>query len=258
MNLKETLKLQSQKHTAYFRFFGALNDFLPLQKRGKLFRYTYKGEPAIKDTLEAIGVVHTEVDCIFAGKKPLGFYEKIQPHDKVCAYPARWPLKNKKLKHLSPAPLRTFKFIVDSHLGKLARHLRLLGFDALYKTNYPDEKIVKDHLKTGAVILTRDKGLLKNRVVRRGYWVRAIDSKKQIKEVIKEFGLTLKIRPFRLCLECNGKIARIPKSRISRCLPPMVREYYKRFYICRHCRKIYWQGSHYDWLSGFVKELRRP
>ncbi|MFH1359479.1 MAG: Mut7-C RNAse domain-containing protein [Candidatus Omnitrophota bacterium] len=242
---------------AQFHFFGSLNDFLTYQKRNRLFRYFFKGNPAIKDAIEAIGVPHPEVDCIVTNGRCVGFYYHLQPQDKVRVYSRKPEPRVRPIKHLKAKLLKHPRFILDSHLGKLARHLRLLGFDVRYKNFFPDEEIVAIHQETRRIILTRDIGLLKNRVVKRGYWVRSSDPKKQIQEIIKEFKLKTKIKPFTLCLECNGRITRIPKSCVIHRLPPLTKEVYQRFFICRKCQKIYWRGAHYARLCGFVQKVKK-
>ncbi|HBO98209.1 MAG TPA: twitching motility protein PilT [Candidatus Omnitrophica bacterium] len=244
--------------TIQCRFYGALNRFLRPEQRHRGFSRAVKGIPAIKDTLEALGVPHTEIDCIVVNGRCVRFLYQIRGGERIQVYPDAGKVKLKKIirRSLKPKPPANPKFVLDVHLGKLARHLRLLGFDVIYQKDMEDAAIVCMGGKSRRIILTRDIGLLKNKIVRHGYFVRATDPKKQIREIVRRFDLAAKMRPFRLCLECNGRIRRIAKSRIENRLPPLTREHYTRFYHCPRCDKIYWQGAHYKQFLKIIKTIR--
>lgn len=235
------------ENIAEFRFYEELNDFLPLEKRKTTFQYAFYGTPSLKDAIEALGVPHTEVDLILVNGTAKKFSSKLNPADRVAVYP---------VSHLRKQPLRKPKFILDVHLGKLARYLRLLGFDVLYQNNYEDTQIVKLAQQKRRIILTRDIGLLKNKKVLRGYWLRSTQPKQQLQEIVLRFDLANKIKPFIRCLECNGKIITVGKKLVDKRLAAATRKYYEKFYRCHHCKRIYWQGSHYQKLKKIVDEFR--
>lgn len=257
------------------RFYGALNRFLAPSHRYRTFSYAIKGVPAIKDTLEALGVPHTEIDCIVVNGRAVTFSYQIRGGERILVYPDAGKVRFKKIirRGLKPNPPVNPKFVLDVHLGKLARHLRLLGFDTLYEKEMEDAEIVRlgrtERRSLGGterrslgyrgrrIVLTRDVALLKNKSVRHGYFVRATDPKKQIREIVRHFALAGKMRPFRLCLVCNGKIRRVAKSKVESRLPPLTREHYTRFYHCLRCDKIYWQGAHYKQLSRLINAARK-
>lgn len=243
--------------TVTCRFYGGLNLFLLACRRNRRFFYAVKGVPAIKDTLEALGVPHTEIDAIIVDGRSVPFSHQIQGGEKIEVYPDAGDVPAAKIIRLKPRTPAHPQFILDVHLGRLARHLRLLGFDAMYKNDAADEDIVRILRRGKRILLTRDIGLLKNRSVRYGCFVRAVDPMKQIREIVRRFTLAGKIKPFRLCLECNGKIRRVAKSRIVDRLPPLTRQYYRRFYLCCGCDKIYWQGAHYQRLMRIVRLAAR-
>jgi len=151
--------------------------------------------------------------------------------------------------------LREPQFILDVHLGKLARYLRLLGFDTIYDRDYADSNIINMAAKTNRIILTRDTGLLKNKNVTRGYWIRETDPNQQIQEVLHKFDLSTKIKSFTRCLECNGKLVKTDKEILSKKLLPKTKKFYHDFVICLHCEKIYWAGSHYQRMKKFIERL---
>lgn len=242
---------------ARFRFYGELNDFLIPLRRHRTFEHTVRGRPSIKDTVEALGVPHTEIGAIFANGRPVNF--SYQPREKDCVrvYPEGRATKGKTSRALRAAYGLRPRFVLDSHLGKLARHLRLLGYDTVYKTVFPDDEIIARGVKEKRIILTRDIGLLKNKNIVHGRWVRSPFPDKQFREVLKKFRLAQAMRPLKLCLECNGRVRRIAKKKIFGRLPPKTRLYYQRFYECGSCKKIYWRGSHYERLMKIIRKARR-
>ena len=147
------------------------------------------------------------------------------------------------------------RFVLDVHLGKLARHLRMLGFDALWEEAYSDEEIARIGKDERRLILTRDRRLLEERKIRRGYLVNAVEPKAQMKEVIRRFKLLKKIKPFTVCLECNGRIAQIAKEKVLDRLDAETKKYYDEFFTCRKCGKIYWRGSHYNRMEKLIEGL---
>ncbi|HEY1021890.1 MAG TPA: Mut7-C RNAse domain-containing protein, partial [Flavisolibacter sp.] len=169
-----------------------------------------------------------------------------QPHDFIDVMPFETTAK-------SPSPLA---FVLDVHLGKLARLLRLLGFNTHYQTDYDDARIVALAQEQNSVVLTRDVGLLKHKVLQYGYWLRSQHPEEQLKEVVSRFALCDKIRPFSRCIACNGFIEKVEKVTIQDSIPPGTRAYFHEFYRCGQCHKIYWKGSHYQKMLHFLERLR--
>lgn len=248
-------KYDSRIHRAIFRFYEELNDFLPRSRQKKGFEITFSGNRAIKDTIESLGVPHTEVDLILANSNSVGFEYQLKDNDRISVYPVFESLDIGGANRLCPAPLRNPCFICDVHLGKLARYLRLLGFNTLYRNNFDDMEIVVKSRAEKRTILTRDIGLLKISAVIHGYWVRSTLPFEQIREVVGRFNLASSIHPFRLCMECNGEIGRVDKQSIIGRIPTLTALYFHEFYECTVCLKIYWKGSHYSRLTQLVDEL---
>src|SRR5207245_2840994 len=107
------------------------------------------------------------------------------------------------LLRLRPRPLRESRFVLDTHLGRLAVTLRLLGFDTLYRNDYDDAELARIEHDEKRILLTRDRGLLKRSSVERGYYVRKTNFREQVGEVLRRFDLFGSIQPFRRCLRCN-------------------------------------------------------
>src|SRR5215208_5091043 len=210
----------------HLRFYEELNDFLPLEKRKISFDHTILVKTSIKDIIESLGVPHTEIDLILVNGQSVNFTYQVQENDYISIYPVFELLDIGELTHLRPEPLRNPRFILDVHLGKLARHLRLLGFDVIYDKHYSDETITIHCQTEKCIVLTRDVGLLKNKKITHGYWIRATDPEKQIIEVLNKFDLYRKSHPFTRCLECNGLLESVEKNKIIHLLLPATEQYY--------------------------------
>jgi len=239
------------------RFYEELNDFLPAVKKKTRFNYEFSGRESVKDLIESIGVPHTEVDMILVNKKSVDFNHIVQDKDDISVYPVFESFDIKDVQHLRPEPLRNPLFVIDVHLGKLARYMRMLGFDSLYENNLNDELIVELSLKEKRTILTRDVGLLKRKNITHGYYIRNINTEKQIEEVVKRFQLEKMIKEFTRCINCNGLLNPIEKEKIIEKLPPKVKIHYTEFFTCSNCSKIYWHGSHVEDMTKVVNKFKR-
>jgi uncharacterized protein len=149
------------------------------------------------------------------------------------------------------------RFICDVHLGTLARRLRLLGFDTIYRNDLEDEEIIRIAGTDHRIILTRDGGILSNQTVQ-GYRPDSIFPDEQVRAVLSAFNLRGQIRPFSRCIVCNGEIIPADKESVIALVPPRSGQFMERFWRCQGCRKVYWQGSHYEklwkWVDGVAKE----
>lgn len=240
---------------AILRFYEELNDFLPPDKRKKPFTYLFFGSPSIKDVIEAMGVPHVEVDLILVNGVSVDFNYNLQAGDNVSIYPVFESIDISNIVQLRARPLRDTRFILDVHLGKVTKTLRMLGFDCYYRNDLKDAEIVAIAEAEKRIILTRDRELLKNSRVTHGYWVRSKNPEKQVVEIIKRFDLKDRIKPYIRCMSCNGLIEKVDKEDIVHRLEPKTRKYYDEFYICSSCGKIYWRGSHFERMEQKLNDL---
>lgn len=240
---------------ATFRFYEELNDFLPKEKRKRQFEYCLKLNQTVKDAIEAIGVPHTEVDLIIINGESAGFAYHPQHADFISVYPVFESFNIKSVVKLRPKPLRVTKFVLDVHLGKLCKYLRMLGFDTFYHNHLEDSEIIKISITQKRIILTRDIGILKNGKVTHGYWLRSQNPREQIQEVIKRFDLLKDIKPFNRCTVCNGLVRNVDKEKVTDLLEPGTKKYYHQFFQCESCLKIYWEGSHYEKMNTFIEDV---
>ena len=229
---------------ADFRFYEELNDFLRPEFRKRTFSHAFNGTPAVKDVIEAIGVPHAEVDLVLVDGESVDFARRLHDGNRVAVYPMFERLDLTALTRLRPRPLRRTRFVLDVHLGRLARYLRLLGFDTLYRNDYDDHEIVRLAHDQSRIILTRDKGLLKHRAVTRGRWVRHTRPLDQLRETLAAFDLVGSARPFTRCAICNGNLRPLGRRQIADVVPARVRERHDKFARCTSCGHIYWPGTH--------------
>jgi len=239
---------------AVFRFHGELNDFLPTNRRKYAFPHRFLLPASVKDMIEALGVPHTEVDIILVSDGPVDFGYLVQDGDSVSVYPAS-PSQYIPSAVLLRPQLQEFRFLLDTHLGRLAAHLRMLGFDVLYRTSGDDEELAHTSAAEYRILLTRDRGLLKRGEVIWGYFVRATEPRAQLLEVLKRFNLFHLAAPFQRCLRCNAVLQPIAKESIRDRLPPRTARSYDNFRICPSCNRLYWAGSHQEHMQRFIERI---
>lgn len=136
-----------------------------MEKRKKFFPYSFNCKPSVKDVIEALGVPHVEVDLILVNSFSVDFSYKLQNADSVSVYPIFESFDITCVSHLRVKPLRNLKFILDVHLGKLTKYMRLCNFDTYYRTSCNDQGFISLAVLNERIILTLDKELLKNKQV---------------------------------------------------------------------------------------------
>lgn len=243
------------------RFYEELNDFLPDRLRKTNFSHELKKVRSVKDLIESIGVPHTEIDLIVVNEKCVDFNCPVQNGDHISVYPVFHSLPDKviiapsQLKHIQPQTLDNPRFVLDVHLGRLAAYLRMLGFDTLYRNDYDDPELADISAKEHRILLTCDRRLLMRKQITRGYFVRSRQPQQQILEIMSRFDLYNKLQPFSRCMHCNGKTRAVKKEEIESRLLAKTKMYYKEFFQCESCHKIYWKGSHYRKMQNMVNKI---
>jgi uncharacterized protein with PIN domain len=243
--------------TANFRFYAELNDFLPPARRQREFSCACAREATAKHMIEALGVPHTEVELILLNGESVGFGRILEEGDRVAVYPVFEALDATPLLRVRDQPLRKTMFVADAHLGGLARLLRMAGFDALYSNAYQDKEIAEIGAREGRIVLTRDRDLLKQKIITHGCYLHARKPPQQFMELLDRLDLRRSLKPFTLCVECNAPLRLTDKALVMERLPPKVREYYTRFTTCDVCGRVYWQGSHWSRMSAVMRAHSR-
>jgi uncharacterized protein with PIN domain len=236
------------------RFYEELNDFLPSERRKRPFDYPLQPTQSVKHLIENLGVPHTEVEIILVNGRSVDFAFQPADGDQISVYPMFERLDVSPLLRLRPKPLRQSRFIADAHLGKLARHLRLLGFDTLFFNDAGDEHLAQLSVEQQRILLTRDRALLMRRELTHGCFIHAIEPQQQLIELFQRLDLYRSMAPFTRCMECNGRLLAIQQEQVVTLVPKRVAELYTEFWRCSECAKIYWKGSHYRQLSAFIEQ----
>jgi len=237
---------------AVVRFYAELREFLGAGHRSGTVVHTFRVPGSVKDLIESYGVPHTEVELILVGAESVDFSYQVQDEDRISVYPVFESFDVASLVRLRPEPMRRIRFVLDGHLGTLARYLRLLGFDTAYAPNLTDPQLIRMSSTEGRVLLTRDVGLLKNRAVTHGHFIRSDDPRQQVLDVVSRFQLAGRLRPYTRCLACNGVLEPVAKEAIAHRLPPLTRQYIDEFRTCPECGKDYWRGAHAQALDRIV------
>jgi uncharacterized protein with PIN domain/sulfur carrier protein ThiS len=240
----------------HIRFNGELNEFLPAAQRDSDALHELKKARSVKDLLESVGVPHPEVDVILVNGYPVDFEERIEGGERIEVYPAGADLSLSPLIHNQPAPPDEPCFVLDVHLGRLARYLRMLGFDTLYRNDYEDPKLAEISDEEQRILLTSDRKLLMRRRIQWGYYIRSRKPREQVVEVLRHFKLFDYRAGEKRCINCNGIIQPVDKPRIESRLLPLTKKYYHEFYQCDRCSKIYWQGSHHAKMQRLIETIR--
>jgi len=152
------------------------------------------------------------------------------------------------------------RFIVDTNAGKLAKWLRMLGYDAVFFNGTDDAEVISQAFKENRVLLTRDTHIMEWSVIRSGrvrtVLIRSDDPDIQVSQVIGELGITEFPEPFSICLVCNNPLMKISKIEIADNIPTYVWRTQEEFKLCPVCRRIYWRGTHWAIMKQRIEELR--
>ena len=153
---------------------------------------------------------------------------------------------------------KSVKFIADNMLGKLAKWLRILGFDTLYPKYAKDVELVFTSLLEDRILLTRDLGIIKRKNLKKYLFIHSNNWKEQLIEVINHFQLEdlLSEKNFlTICPICNERLHPIEKRRVIGLVPHYVFCTNKEFSVCPSCGKIYWKGTHIEKMKGIIYYL---
>lgn len=237
------------------RCYAELNDFLTEERKQKDFALPLKMPVSVAEVLELLGIPLSEVDLVLVNSQPVARNHRLHSQDQMSVYPAFETLDIGSLRTTQKRPLRTTRFILDAHLGKLAKYLRMLGFDTLYRNDYGDEEIVAIAGEQKRIILTRDKLLLKDPKVDHGYYVRAVDKHGQLIEVVEKFDLYSQFRSFTRCMTCNAVLQPKSKSFVKTLVDPDTYRCFDEFFYCPVCRKVFWKGSHFERMERMILQM---
>lgn len=239
----------------HIRFHDEINDLLPKRLRDTQITHSLKQGGSVKDLIESLGVPHTELDLIVVNGESVAFDYRMKGGEHLEVYPPGTQEQVSPVIHLQPASLDEPRFVLDTHLGRLAAYLRMLGFDSLYRNDYEDPQLADIAQHDERILLSRDKKLLMRKVVVRGYFVRNTRPRQQLVELVQRFDLGLKQHPFSRCMHCNGLIKPVSRGLVESRLLPRTARYYDAFRQCEQCHKIYWKGTHYQRMQALMGSI---
>ena len=258
MTKSETTKKpagKSIKKEFTFRFYAELNDFLPPRRKQKAFVQSFKTPVTVREAIESFGIPLSEVDIILVNEISVDLEHKLKEYDYISVYPVFESMDVSAITKVRKTALRISLFVLDAHLGELAKYLRMLGFDTLYRSDIDDNEIISIARKEKRIILTRDKLLLKSKEVSHGYFVRSIEKHEQLREVVKKFDLYSQFKSFTRCMTCNTILVKVDKEEIRNKVDKDIFRIFNEFFYCKHCDKVFWKGSHFMRMEAYIREL---
>jgi uncharacterized protein len=218
-----------------------LRFFLAARQRCGVLRLSVDGTSTVGHLLAAVGVPKTEVGELVVNGRPVDMQYQPRSGDQISVRPVIRP---------QPQPTSPPRFLLDVHLGTLARRMRLLGLDTAYDPHADDDALLEISVTQRRVLLTRDRGLLHRRALRWGAHVNSQVPDTQLREVLDRFAPPL--HPWTRCPACNGMLIDAPKSEVDAQLLHGTRRCYETFRRCQTCGQIYWRGAHADRLQAIV------
>jgi len=237
------------------RFYGDLNDLLFGGFTGPTVKRQLTAPTSVKDLIEGCGVPHTEVDLILAHDQPVDFSYLVQEDQQISVYPFFNHIDIPAAERLQKPTLPKNRFQADANLGKLARYLRMAGFDTAYIREQSDREIINQMLGEQRALLSRDRKLLMHNLIEYAYLPRSDDPAEQLLEVFQRYDLFDDADPFSRCPNCNGLLQSVAKEEVIDQLEPLTKKHFDDFSQCPDCGQIYWAGSHRRRLDDRLKEI---
>ncbi|MFF9097731.1 Mut7-C RNAse domain-containing protein [Streptomyces sp. NPDC014802] len=227
----------------HVEFAPELHLFVPQARRGGAVPAAVDGVSTLGHVVESLGVPLTEVGGLAVDGREVPVSYIPAPGDQVRVGTVQRP------QQVPGAPLR---FLLDVHLGTLARRLRLLGVDTAYEsTDIGDPALAARSAAEQRVMLSRDRGLLRRRELWAGGFVYSTRPEEQLRDVLDRFRPEL--RPWTRCTACNGLLRRATKEEVADQLEQGTHRTYDVFAQCRDCGRAYWKGAHHEQLEAIVE-----
>ncbi len=240
---------------ALLRFYAELNDRLPPEKQYSTFELDLRSSPTIRQAIVLNGVPVAEIDLVLVNGEPQDLNYRIGGGDRISVFPVFESFDIAGTTKVRVSALREVRFVADVHLGKLVSHLRMLGFDTLYRNDFRDEELLKLSVELRRTLLSKDHALVANPALTHAILIRSQDPREQLNEVLTRLDLFHSAHPFTRCIECNSILEPAEKSRILHRLPPKVAVAYESFRLCPTCDRLYWEGSHFVHMCEFILSL---
>jgi uncharacterized protein with PIN domain len=225
--------------TVFLRFYAELNDRVPEERRAVTFPISAEDGARVGPVIESACVPLSEVELVLVNGRSVSFEHLVNDGDRVSAYPVFESFDISPVLQVREHPLRTPRFVLDVHLGKLASHMRLLGFDVLYSRVFNNDELMSISLHERRTLLSKDRRLALHPSLTHAYLVRENHPREQTVEVLQRFDLFSSIQPFIRCLTCDTMLGSVGKDDVAGRLPPRVREVFNEIYLCPYCDRVY-------------------
>lgn len=237
------------------RCFAELNDYLPNHQRYNTFSLSVSQPCSVQHLVDLINIPSVNIDLVLVNGQSVTLEYVLQENDLVSIYPIFETFDISNITKVRKTPLRSPKFVLDVHLGKLAHLLRMLGFDAAYKNNFTDNMLIDISTKEKRILLSKDKTLINTNTLSHAYLIKNKEPRLQLLEILDKLDLYTLINPFTRCIECNSLLQKVDKKIIFARIPEAVRNWCNEYYICLSCNRIYWKGSHYKHMNSYIEEI---
>jgi len=209
----------------------------------------------VRHLIELAGVPHTEVELILLNGISVGLETGVTDGDRLAAYPMFEAFDVHRELRLRPEPLRQPRFVADAHLGRLARDLRMLGFDTLWFNDIGDAELVRISVDERRIVLSRDRQLLMRQALTHGCFVRPGSTWQQLKALVTRLQLCEAIAPFTRCIACNETVVAIAPMDVRDQVPAGVIARHDAFWRCGGCGRVYWRGSHWQAMQRRISAI---
>ncbi|GAA3297349.1 Mut7-C RNAse domain-containing protein [Streptomyces cinereospinus] len=227
----------------HVEFATALRLFVPHGRRAGATALTTDGVSTLGHVVESLGVPLTEVGALVVDGREVPPAHVPADGERIIVRAVGRPQR------VPGAPLC---FLLDVHLGTLARRLRLLGVDTAYEsTDIGDPALAARSAAERRVMLSRDRGLLRRRELWAGAYVYSTRPEDQLRDVLDRFSPEL--RPWTRCTACNGLLRDAAKEEVAEQLKGGTQRSYDVFAQCRACGRAYWKGAHHEQLVAIVE-----
>jgi len=147
------------------------------------------------------------------------------------------------------------RFVADCMLGKLAKWLKILGFDTAYFSKIDDDELLLFARNESRVLLTRDNELIEKSKSVPAIFIKSEKWSEQIQQVIKEFSLKEKTKPNSRCIQCNIVLKFLPKERAKNLVTPFIYKNADLFSLCPECGRVFWKGTHQNDMEEKITKI---
>jgi len=213
--------------------------FLKPADRGGTVRVACDGTSSLGHLVQSLGVPLTEVGHLVVNGRPVT--PQYRPTGAEAVQVGAMG---------RPQPVPVARFLLDVHLGALARRLRLVGMDTAYANDTDDDTLIEQANTGQRILLTQDRGLLRRRTLWLGAHVYGAHPNAQLTDVLDRFAPPL--APWTRCTACNGLTSPVRKAEVEPLLQPGTRRTYRSFSRCQACGQVYWRGAHSKRIQALI------